>query len=67
MRGLFNMGPVLTVIVYLIGKCSLMPLRGVVERNSSGCCSQVLAFPRLQIHMSFLSIFRIEDMGSLIP
>jgi hypothetical protein len=37
--------PAFTALVYMVGKYSLMPLRGVVEMNKSGCCTQGLVFP----------------------
>ena len=33
----------------MIGKYSLMPLKGVVEMDSRGCCTQALVFPRQQV------------------
>lgn len=41
--------PAFTALIYMIGKYSLMPLRGVVEVNSYGCCTQGLVFPRQQV------------------
>lgn len=41
--------PAFTALVYMIGKYSLMPLKGVVEMDSRGCCTQALVFPRAQV------------------
>jgi hypothetical protein len=41
--------PAFTALLYMIGKYSLMPLRGVVEMNAYGCCTQGLVFPTRQI------------------
>lgn len=36
-------------LTYMTGKYSLMPLKGVVEMNTYGCCIQGLVFPREQV------------------
>lgn len=41
--------PAFTALLYMIGKYSLMPLKGVVEMNSHGCCTQALVFPSQQV------------------
>ncbi|KAE8151470.1 hypothetical protein BDV25DRAFT_171422 [Aspergillus avenaceus] len=41
--------PAFTGLVYMMGKYTIMPLRGVVEMNKSGCCTQALVFPREQV------------------
>ncbi|WEW58064.1 hypothetical protein PRK78_003531 [Emydomyces testavorans] len=41
--------PAFTALVYMVGKYSLMPLRGVVEMNAFGCCTQGLVFPKQQV------------------
>ncbi|CAG8073790.1 unnamed protein product [Penicillium salamii] len=41
--------PAFTALVYMIGKYSLAPLKGVVEMNDRGCCTQGLVFPREQV------------------
>jgi hypothetical protein len=41
--------PAFTALVYMVGKYSLMPLRGVVQMNKSGCCTQGLLFPAQQV------------------
>ncbi|KAL6228795.1 hypothetical protein BDW75DRAFT_235643 [Aspergillus navahoensis] len=48
--------PEFTALVYMVGKYSLMPLRGVVQMNKSGCCTQGLLFPAQQVDglMAFL-------------
>ncbi|KAL4813678.1 hypothetical protein BDW67DRAFT_187437 [Aspergillus spinulosporus] len=43
-------GPAFTALVYMVGKYSLMPLRGVVQMNKSGCCTQGLLFPAQQVN-----------------
>ncbi|OJJ77058.1 hypothetical protein ASPBRDRAFT_140550 [Aspergillus brasiliensis CBS 101740] len=49
--------PAFTALVYMAGKYNLMPLRGVVEMNKSGCCTQGLVFPRESVDglIGFLS------------
>lgn len=41
--------PAFLGLTFMIGKYSLMPLHGVVEMNSHGCCTQGLLFPRIQV------------------
>ncbi|KAA8649346.1 uncharacterized protein ATNIH1004_005247 [Aspergillus tanneri] len=41
--------PAFTALVYMMGKYNIMPLRGVVEMNTNGCCTQALVFPRAQV------------------
>lgn len=41
--------PAFTALVYMTGKYNIMPLTGVVEMNSHGCCTQALLFPREQV------------------
>lgn len=41
--------PAFTGLLFMIGKYSLMPMKGVVEMNRHGCCTQALIFPRKQI------------------
>ncbi|KAM5475899.1 hypothetical protein MauCBS54593_000581 [Microsporum audouinii] len=41
--------PAFIALVYMTGKYSLLPLHGVVEMNSNGCCTQGLVFPRPQV------------------
>ncbi|PYH92480.1 hypothetical protein BO71DRAFT_329796, partial [Aspergillus ellipticus CBS 707.79] len=36
-------------LMYMIRRYSLMPIQGVVEMNSHGCCTQGLVFPRERI------------------
>ncbi|KAI9035346.1 uncharacterized protein KD926_003707 [Aspergillus affinis] len=42
--------PAFTALVYMMGKYTLMPLRGVVEMNKSGCCTQGILFPKDQVN-----------------
>lgn len=41
--------PAFIALTYMIGKYSLMPMHGVVEMNSYGCCTQGLVFPTEQV------------------
>ncbi|KAE8135103.1 hypothetical protein BDV38DRAFT_145006 [Aspergillus pseudotamarii] len=41
--------PAFTSLIYMMGKYTIMPLRGVVEMNKFGCCTQGLVFPRAQV------------------
>ncbi|KAL4902253.1 hypothetical protein BDW74DRAFT_186973 [Aspergillus multicolor] len=41
--------PAFMALIYMVGKYSLMPLRGVVEMNKYGCCTQGLLFPADQV------------------
>ncbi|KAL4737065.1 hypothetical protein BDV11DRAFT_192638 [Aspergillus similis] len=41
--------PAFTALVYMVGKYSLIPLRGVVQMNKSGCCTQGLLYPAQQV------------------
>ncbi|OOF95835.1 hypothetical protein ASPCADRAFT_168543 [Aspergillus carbonarius ITEM 5010] len=41
--------PAFTGLAYMMGKYNLMPLRGVVEMNKFGCCTQGLLFPAQQL------------------
>ena len=41
--------PGIIALIYMTGKYTLMPLRGVVEMNSNGCCTQGLVFPQSQV------------------
>ncbi|RDW81314.1 uncharacterized protein DSM5745_04871 [Aspergillus mulundensis] len=41
--------PAFTALIYMVGKYNLMPLRGVVEMNKFGCCTQGLLFPADQV------------------
>lgn len=41
--------PAFTGLVFMIGKYNLTPLRGVVEMNKNGCCTQAMIFPRDQV------------------
>jgi hypothetical protein len=38
--------PAFIVLSFMVGKYGLFPLRGVVEMNSHGCCSQGMIYPR---------------------
>ncbi|KAL4864793.1 hypothetical protein BDV12DRAFT_175641 [Aspergillus spectabilis] len=60
--------PAFTALVYMVGKYNLMPLRGVVEMNKSGCCTQGLVFPseRMGGLIEFLSARRHGQTDSLI-
>ncbi|KAK2731782.1 hypothetical protein FQN57_003171 [Myotisia sp. PD_48] len=41
--------PGFLALVYMAGKLSVIPFRGVVEMNSYGCCTQGLLFPQQQV------------------
>ncbi|EEP76986.1 conserved hypothetical protein [Uncinocarpus reesii 1704] len=41
--------PAFLALIYMTGKYSLAPLRGVVDIGRSGCCTQGLVFPRQQV------------------
>ncbi|KAL4746144.1 hypothetical protein BDW72DRAFT_207590 [Aspergillus terricola var. indicus] len=41
--------PAFTALAYMVGKYNLMLLRGVVQMNKSGCCTQALLFPVQQV------------------
>ncbi|EEA22572.1 hypothetical protein TMatcc_001419 [Talaromyces marneffei ATCC 18224] len=40
--------PAFIGLVFMIGKYNITPLRGVVEMNKHGCCTQAMIFPRDQ-------------------
>ncbi|GAM35627.1 hypothetical protein TCE0_017r04105 [Talaromyces pinophilus] len=41
--------PAFTGLVFMIGKYNITPMRGVVEMNKYGCCTQAMIFPRDQV------------------
>ncbi|KAF4556797.1 Hypothetical protein D9617_1g086790 [Elsinoe fawcettii] len=41
--------PAFVALAFMSGKYNLAPLRGVVEMNKFGCCTQALVFPRYQV------------------
>lgn len=41
--------PAFTGLFFMIGKYNITPLRGVVEMNKHGCCTQAMIFPRDQV------------------
>ncbi|KAE8381382.1 integral membrane protein [Aspergillus bertholletiae] len=41
--------PAFTGLIYTMGKYIIMPLRGIVEMNKFGCCTQALVFPKAQV------------------
>lgn len=54
--------PAFVALTYMTGKYTLMPLRGVVEMNSNGCCTQGLVFPQNQVS-GLLEYFRKREHG----
>ncbi|KAL5342276.1 hypothetical protein BJX70DRAFT_410417 [Aspergillus crustosus] len=60
--------PAFTALAYMAGKYNLMPLRGVVEMNKFGCCTQGLVFPHDRIAglIEFLTARRHGQTDSLI-
>ncbi|KAL4980813.1 hypothetical protein BDW66DRAFT_156524 [Aspergillus desertorum] len=52
--------PAFTALAYMVGKYNIMPLRGVVQMNKSGCCTQGLLFPAQQVDRL---IGFLEDRG----
>ncbi|KAJ5430548.1 Glycosyl transferase family 54 [Penicillium cf. griseofulvum] len=57
-----------TILVYIVGKYNLIPLRRVVEINKSGYCTQGLVFPRGRINrlINFLSERGYRQTDSII-
>ncbi|KAB8074374.1 hypothetical protein BDV29DRAFT_156733 [Aspergillus leporis] len=41
--------PAFTGLIFMIGKYNVSPMRGVVEMNKHGCCTQAMVFPRDQV------------------
>jgi hypothetical protein len=41
--------PAFIALVFMIGKYSLFPPKGVVSMNKYGCCTQALVFPRDEV------------------
>ena len=54
--------PGVIALIYMTGKYTLMPLRGVVEMNSHGCCTQGLLFPQNQVD-GLLGYLRKREHG----
>lgn len=54
--------PAFTGLVFMIGKYNITPLRGVVEMNKHGCCTQALIFPRDQVP-SLVNFLRDRNEG----
>ncbi|KAJ5223898.1 hypothetical protein N7468_008440 [Penicillium chermesinum] len=60
--------PTFTALVYMVGKYSLCPLKGVIEMNIFGCCTQGLVYPREQVPdlIAFLQDRKAGQTDSLI-
>lgn len=60
--------PAFTGLVFMIGKYNITPLRGVVEMNKNGCCTQAMIFPRDQVPalVSYLRERKGRQTDSLI-
>ncbi|RAO73247.1 uncharacterized protein BHQ10_009259 [Talaromyces amestolkiae] len=54
--------PAFTGLVFMIGKCNITPIRGLVEMNKYGCCTQALIFPRDQVP-NLVSFLRERNEG----
>jgi GR25 family glycosyltransferase involved in LPS biosynthesis len=60
--------PAFTLLVFMIGKYNLHPLKGVERMDKYGCCTQALVFPRSQVPslISFLHERQSGQTDSLI-